>query len=143
MTDLTANDVAVEHDDHADGHAHPTDMIFVKTAIILAVVTAVEVGWSYLPWNNATGAMAGLEVGGLLLMMAFKFYVVGSVFMHLKYDKKVLTGVFYFGLVIAVAVYIAVLATFEFFWFSGDPEGFCPTNPAATELSVCEPIATN
>lgn len=141
MTDITASDVS--HDAHDDDHAHPTDKLFVKTAIILAVVTAIEVAWSYLPWGDATGAMAGLEVGGLLVMMAFKFFVVANLFMHLKFDKKLLTGVFYFGLVVAVAVYIGVLAAFEFWFFNQDPEGFCPANQAPTELSVCEPIVSS
>jgi cytochrome c oxidase subunit IV len=41
--------------------------------------------------------------------------VVAAYFMHLKWDKKLLTGIFYAGLVLAVAVYVAVLFAFEFF----------------------------
>ena len=50
MTSATA-DVAT----HDEGHAHPTDKLFVKTAVILAVITAVEVAWSYLPWGEGFG----------------------------------------------------------------------------------------
>jgi hypothetical protein len=35
--------------------------------------------------------------------------------MHLRFDSRLLTMVFYFGLVLAVVVYIVALATFEFF----------------------------
>ena len=45
----------------------------------------------------------------LLLLMAIKFFTVVYVFMHLRFDKKFLTVVFYSGLVLAVAVYVAVL----------------------------------
>ena len=117
-----ANTVTVPHTaDHTDGHAHPTDKLFVKTAIILAAVTAVEVAWSYLPWDDwGDGkALYLFEVGGLLAMMGFKFFVVASVFMHLKFDSKILTRSFYAGLALAVAVYMAVLATFEFFTGAG------------------------
>ena len=147
MTDITASDVSQGGHDanaaHDHDKAHPTDKIFVTTAIILAVVTAIEVAWSSLPWGEATGAMAGLEVGGLLVMMAYKFFVVANVFMHLKFDKRLLTGVFFFGLVVAIAVYLGVLAAFEFWFFNQTPEGFCPTNLNPSELSVCEPIVTS
>jgi cytochrome c oxidase subunit 4 len=102
---------------HAHEHHGPTDKKFVTTALILAAITAVEVAWSYLPWGDWGHGFAIVfaEVGGLLIMMAVKFYIVASVFMHLKYDSKVLTRVFYAGLALAVAVYLAVLATFEIF----------------------------
>ncbi len=102
---------------HADDHHGPTDGYFIKIAVILAAITAVEVAWSYLPWSD-WGHGFGIvfaEVGGLLIMMAVKFYIVASVFMHLKYDSQILTRVFYAGLALAVAVYLAVLATFEIF----------------------------
>lgn len=97
-----------------DNHAHPTDAMFIRTAVILAVITAVEVAWSYLPWGDSF-AMHAAEVGGLLIMMSFKFVIVANVFMHLKFDKKLLTGIFYGGIILAVSVYVATLATFQFF----------------------------
>ncbi|MCB0958213.1 MAG: cytochrome C oxidase subunit IV family protein [Acidimicrobiales bacterium] len=115
MTSATA-DVAT----HDEGHAHPTDKMFVKTAVALAVITAVEVAWSYLPWGEGFAAQAA-EIGGLLAMMAVKFVVVASIFMHLRFDKKILSWLFYGGLILAVAVYCAALATFEFFTGSNPP----------------------
>jgi cytochrome c oxidase subunit 4 len=47
-------------------------------------------------------------------MMLFKFYIVASIFMHLKWDSKLLTGVFYFGLGLAVIVYLIMLTTFRY-----------------------------
>lgn len=119
------SDATISTTDHADGHAHPTDKLFVKTAIILTLITAAEVAWSYLPiWDGATGAKSLFEIGGLLIMMFAKFFIVASVFMHLKYDKPILSRAFYFGFVIAILVYTAALATFEIF-SSGKP-GYLP-----------------
>jgi cytochrome c oxidase subunit 4 len=124
MTDATVTPDA--HADHGDdGHAHPTDKLFVKTAVILAVITAVEVGWSYLPWwKDAEGLTSFIEISGLLIMMMVKFVIVANVFMHLKFDKPILTRTFYFGFALAVLVYMAALTTFEI-WSSGAP-GFAP-----------------
>lgn len=97
-------------------HHHPTDNYYVRIAVALAFITALEVAWSYLPvWDDATGLTAFAEVAGLLVMMMIKFVVVASNFMHLKFDNKILTRIFYSGLALAAGVYVAVLATFEIF----------------------------
>ena len=51
----------------------------------------------------------------LLVLMAIKFVVVVSYFMHLKFDNKIFTMAFYTGLGLAVFVYVAALSTFHFF----------------------------
>ena len=112
MSDIVIEELAHADEDH--GHTVPTDKMFVKIALILAVITAVEVAWSYLPWGEGF-AMQAAEIGGLLIMMAVKFVIVANYFMHLKFDKKLLSGLFYGGLLLAIAVYVAALATFEFF----------------------------
>jgi cytochrome c oxidase subunit 4 len=48
-------------------------------------------------------------------MMAVKFVIVVSYFMHLKYDNKLFSWVFYAGLILALIVYGIFLATFHFF----------------------------
>jgi cytochrome c oxidase subunit 4 len=116
-TDLATAPAGVAHD---DDHAHPTDRLFVRTAIILALITAAEVIWSYLPWPEEGRGWYLLEVGGLLVMMSWKFVMVAATFMHLKFDKKLLTYIFYGGLLLAVGVYVAALATFAFFT-TGEP----------------------
>ena len=112
MSDIVIEELAHADEDH--GHTVPTDKMFVKIALILAVITAVEVAWSYLPWGEGF-AMQAAEIGGLLIMMAVKFVIVANYFMHLKFDKKLLTGIFYGGIILAVSVYVATLATFQFF----------------------------
>ena len=48
-------------------------------------------------------------------MMAAKFIIVVSYFMHLKFDNRIFSFMFYLGLILAVGVYCAALATFQFF----------------------------
>lgn len=98
-------------------HSHGlSDAGYVRIAIILAAVTAAEVIWSYLPWfDGAKGVTHLLFVFGLLAMMAFKFVFVASNFMHLKFDDKILTRLFYAGLLLAVSVYVIALFTFHVF----------------------------
>lgn len=113
-----ANATAVHSGAPAFGDVHegPSDKHYIRIAVALAAITALEVAWSYLPvWDDATGFTAFAEVAGLLVMMAIKFVVVASNFMHLKFDNKILTRIFYSGLALATAVYVAVLATFEVF----------------------------
>ena len=48
-------------------------------------------------------------------MMAVKFFIVASFFMHLRFDNRVFTWLFYTGVVLAVVVYVIALLTFRFF----------------------------
>jgi cytochrome c oxidase subunit 4 len=48
-------------------------------------------------------------------MMAVKFFIVASFFMHLRFDNKIFTWMFYSGLLLAVGVYSVTLLTFRFF----------------------------
>jgi cytochrome c oxidase subunit 4 len=101
---------------HDHGHAHGmSDKGYVFIALILSGITAAEVAWSYLPWGDGGGLTTFAQVGGLLFMMAIKFGIVAAFFMHLRFDNKVLTRLFYAGLFLAVGVYLAALTTFELF----------------------------
>jgi cytochrome c oxidase subunit 4 len=99
-------------------HDYPADKKYWIIALVLAAITLLEVT-TYWPledaWNEGFGLGIDLLVPSLLLMMAIKFWTVTWFFMHLRFDSRLLTMVFYFGLALAVAVYIATLATFEFF----------------------------
>ena len=48
-------------------------------------------------------------------MMAAKFLIVVSFFMHLKFDNKIFSFMFYLGLMLAIFVYALALSTFHFF----------------------------
>ena len=108
----TTHDQVDVHDDHA--HDHPTDRRYVGIAIALGILTAIEI--AFFIFEDDLGS--GVVKVGLLGLMAIKFYMVGAYFMHLKFDNKVLTQLFVFGLILAVVVYIAMLTAFEF-WNSG------------------------
>ena len=109
MTDTletTTDDAA--HDDHGDDHHGPTDKQFIGIFFFLAAITAVEVAVSYIDIGAAF-----LPV--LLGLMVVKFFTVVWYFMHVKFDNPLFGRLFYIGLGLAVAVYAAALATFQFF----------------------------
>jgi cytochrome c oxidase subunit 4 len=74
----------------------------------LAAITGLEVSTYYVDFGV-------LFLPALLIMMVIKFVMVVSYFMHLKFDNKIFSFLFYAGLVLAVGVYAAFLATFKFF----------------------------
>ena len=81
---------------------------YVRIAAILAAITALEVATYYVD-------LGALFLPSLLIMMAVKFYIVVSFFMHLRYENKLFSWVFYAGLYLAMIVYGIFLATFHFF----------------------------
>ena len=85
--------------------AHPTEAKYVKVALVLAVLTAVEVGLYYTKFSEAATNAA------LILLAAIKFVMVAAYFMHLKFDNKLLRRLFVTGFVLAVSVYVAYLLT--------------------------------
>ena len=101
-----------EHTEHAELEhgAHWSDLKYVKLALALAVVTAIEVALSYMV-DDLGKAFLPL----LLVLMAIKFFAVVMFFMHLKFDNRLFSLLFYLGLGLAVGVYVVALFTFEFF----------------------------
>ena len=100
----------VEHHDSHDGKEHWSDWQYVQLAIALAIVTAVEVLLTYIRED-----MGAFFLPVLLLLMAVKFFAVVMYFMHLKFDNRLFSLMFYMGLFLAVSVYVAALMTFKFF----------------------------
>jgi cytochrome c oxidase subunit 4 len=95
---------------HAEGdHGHSSDLLYIKVALGLAVLTGMEVAWPYLIDDGP------VLMFPLLVVMAIKFVIIAAFFMHLKFDSKILTRVFYSGLLLAVGVYVAALTTFRIF----------------------------
>ena len=81
---------------------------YISIALILAAITALEVSTYYVDFGP-------LFLPALLVMMVVKFFMVVSYFMHLKFDNKIFSWMFYAGLFLAVGVYVAALGTFHFF----------------------------
>ncbi len=93
--------------EHGEGHG-ASDKQYIVIAIILAVLTAIEVSTYYVDFGP-------LFLPTLLVLMIVKFVIVVSYFMHLKFDNKLFSYLFYSGLLLAIAVYVGALATFKFF----------------------------
>jgi cytochrome c oxidase subunit 4 len=94
---------------HEEAHEHGmSDAGYIKIAVILALITALEVSTYYVDFGP-------LFMPSLIIMMVVKFVMVVSYFMHLKFDSKIFSFLFYTGLGLALFVYITALATFKFF----------------------------
>jgi cytochrome c oxidase subunit 4 len=115
MSTTTSVSEAAEHEVDDSVHRHPSDTDYVKIALILAGITALEVATYF--WKDIFGSTPSTLALVLTLfpMMILKFIIVVSYFMHLKYDNPLFKRVFVFGLVLAVCVYTIVFFAFEFF----------------------------
>ena len=112
MADSTVITEAAHGDVSHDEHAHPTERQYWIVFVVLAVLTAIEVAWSYAGFEGAA------LVVPLLGMMAVKFLLVAGAFMHLYFDLKIINGrvfswAFGFALLLAVIVYFVVFAAFD------------------------------
>lgn len=97
----------------AEAHAHPGPWEYIKIAIWLGIATALEISLYYV---EQAGLMPDAPIIALLLVFMFvKFALVALWFMHLKFDSKLFSRLFYVGVVLAIAVYTVVLATFGIF----------------------------
>ena len=85
---------------------HPGPRKYVTIAIILAIVTALEVAVYYIP------AVEGILVPILLAMAVVKFIMVALYFMHLKFDSRVFRRFFLIGIVLAIVIFGVVLWMF-------------------------------
>jgi cytochrome c oxidase subunit 4 len=89
---------------------YPREFEYVLVAIGLAFITGLEIatyaapGFPVWNWGDRTGLVLFL-----LMLMMIKFWTVAWFFMHLKFDKPLLTRLFYSGVVLAVSVYVAVM----------------------------------
>jgi cytochrome c oxidase subunit 4 len=102
-------------DSHVEAHGahHPSDSLYIKVAIFLGALTALEVGTYFLEDASTT-----MLVALLFPMMIVKFAVVAGWFMHLKYDNPIFRRIFVFGLILAIVVYAGIFMTAMEFWSS-------------------------
>jgi cytochrome c oxidase subunit IV len=88
--------------------AHPTPKLYVQLAIILAVLTAIEVALFYL---EATIGRR-LAMTTIVFLAFLKFAAVIGWYMHLRYEDSLLSRLFTGGFILAVALYGIMLASF-------------------------------
>jgi len=86
---------------------HPTAGVYFRIAIILCVITAIEVGIFYLE------DIGHWMIPILTILSIGKFALVAMYYMHLKFDNKLFTILFLVGLVLAVAVVSMLLFLFS------------------------------
>jgi cytochrome c oxidase subunit IV len=95
-----------EHATHEHGWS---DKKYIQLAVVLAIITALEVYASYADW------LGPAFIPSLIIMMIIKFAAVVLFFMHLKFDSQIFGWLFYAGLGLAIFVYVGMLLTFHFF----------------------------
>ena len=89
------------------GH-HPTPRQYVMIAIVLVVLTAIEIAVSYIDTNHTN-----LIIIALFAMGAAKFFLVAGWYMHMKVDQPFFRRIFVIGLIGAGIVYGIVLLVFS------------------------------
>jgi len=82
---------------------HASVSTYLTVAVVLAAVTALEIGVIYI--RQLTPILVPL----LLIMAAAKFALVALFFMHLRYDSRVLSVLFVGPLTIAVGLVVALM----------------------------------
>ena len=85
---------------------HPSPRKYVTIAVILAIVTAIEVAIYYIP------PLLDYIVPLLMAFAVVKFIFVAMYFMHLKFDSKVFRRFFLIGIVLAITIFGVVMALF-------------------------------
>lgn len=91
----------------SEHHAHPTPAQYWKIAVLLAVLTAIEVAMFYIDQEYSLGALNAVV---LIALAILKFVIVVGWYMHLRFEKSTLTRFFTAGFVLAVGLYLVVLS---------------------------------
>lgn len=93
----------------ADEHSHPGPRQYVLIAIVLVILTAVEVATSYLEGH----VNSNILIITLAAMAAIKFFLVAAWYMHMKQDNHLFRRMFVGGIVLACFVYGIVMFMFS------------------------------
>jgi len=89
------------------GH-HPSPRQYVLIAVVLVVLTAIEIAVSYIDT-----AHTNLIIIALFAMGAAKFFLVAGWYMHMKVDQPFFRRIFVVGMIGAGVVYGIVLLVFS------------------------------
>jgi cytochrome c oxidase subunit 4 len=93
---------------HAPAAHHENKFhLFVQVAMILAVITGIEIVAISLPFPG------WIVVTTLVVLSVVKFMMVIFIFMHLKWDKIFCTILFFIGLILGGGTLAALVALFS------------------------------
>jgi cytochrome c oxidase subunit IV len=90
---------------------HPTPIQYVTIAVVLVVITAIEIATSYLEGDIPNGLITVL----LICMAGVKFFLVAFWYMHLRTDQPVFRRFFIIGTFAAITLYFVVLLSLHAF----------------------------
>ena len=83
---------------------HPTPKKYVQIAIVLGILTAIEIALYY------TEDIVGIFTDPLLIFLAVgKFIIVVGWFMHLLYENKTVNRFFIGGMILALILFTIVM----------------------------------
>ena len=89
--------------------AHPGAAAYVKIAVILSILTMTEVAIWYIH------AFAAILTPALIILSIAKFTLVVMFYMHLKFDSRFFSGVFLWGLFVAISILLTMMALYAAF----------------------------
>lgn len=92
---------------HSGERPHPSNFAYVMIAVVLAVITSIEVAIYYIQ------ALRPVLAPILLTLSAIKFATVGGFYMHLRFDSRLFIYFFGGGLLLAGSIAIALIMLFS------------------------------
>lgn len=138
MTDVVGT---ADPSEHSDDHSHgATDKQYFQIFWVLVVLTALEVSTEW--WTDWFGeGSRKIAVPLLIFLMVVKFFLVALFFMHLKFDNPMLRRIFWFGTIVAMAVYGGALTAMNFWEDSGttrfnDPPPASSSQPGGSDAEA-------
>ena len=112
MNQPVSEQAAVEPGEQHELSSHPGPTQYVGIAIVLAIVTAIEVAMSYID------LVRPILVPSLIVLAVIKFALVVLWFMHLRFDSRIFKRLFILSILLAVSLFAVVLV---FFFTHGGP----------------------
>ena len=83
---------------------HPTPKRYVQIAIVLGILTAIEISLYY------TEDIVGVFTDPILIILAVgKFIIVVGWFMHLRFENKMVNRFFAGGMILALFLFAIVM----------------------------------
>jgi cytochrome c oxidase subunit IV len=99
---VSATETTKDTEHPSTAHHGPEPREYVRIALVLAVLTALEVSTYFVEFG-------ALGIPLLVVLMAIKFVMVANFFMHLKFDNRLYSRMLYTGLFLAITLYALTL----------------------------------